>query len=253
MRTSTILASSLLLIPLCACAATPNPTPPLDALYEAEPGLQSAGTSRSYVPPPPPRPGVRPEWRRGQAWMQGYVGAGSSDAATVDQGGGFEVEIEDVDYPFLGGGAQWKLGGEKVDLGVEGLLSFGWRSNVAAFYVGGGGAAVAVDVDSLLFDLSAGPFASVFLGDSTRVYVGAGPSLQWVQYDQDVDVAGTSNGGSGFGTGLYARTGIEWRLDASNLIGLGFRWTDGEVDLDDGLGDLDVEGYQVYLTVTTTL
>ena len=239
------------LLLLSACAAAPNPRPPtFEAIVEAEPSLQTAGTSRSYVTPPPPRPNARPEWRRGQAWMQGYVGAGSADAATVDQGGGFQVEIEDVDYPFLGGGAQWKIGGDKVDLGVEGMLSFGWRSNVAAFYVGGGGAAIAVDVDSILFDLSAGPFASMFLGDSTRVYVGAGPTLQWVEYDQELDLPNTSNGGSGFGTGLYARTGVEWRLSPASLIGIGFRWTDGEVDLDDGLGDLDVEGYQVYLTIT---
>jgi hypothetical protein len=34
------------------------------------------------------------------------------------------------------------------------------------------------------------------------------------------------------------------------LIGLGARWSDSQIDLDGGLGDLDLQGFQVVFTVT---
>jgi opacity protein-like surface antigen len=188
--------------------------------------------------------------------MQGFVGVSRLESVTLDQSGTAPVEIDDTeldDVPFVGGGAQWKLGGTNVDLGVEGLFALGWKSNVEAFYLGGGGAVVAVDVDTLLVDLSVGPFASVFLGDKTRVYVGAGPIVQFLNYDQEEDLSGLSESGSGFGVGAYARTGIEFRISPTSLLGFGVRYTDSEIDLDDGLGDFDVEGFQGFLTMTTML
>jgi opacity protein-like surface antigen len=153
--------------------------------------------------------------------------------------------------PTIGGGGQWKLAGDRIDFGLEGMMAFGWRANALAFASGGGGAVVAIDVSLFLIELYGGPFVSLFLGERWRVYGAAGPMLQWASYDQESDVDGYSEDGSGFGTGWYARTGLEFAIRPGMMVGGGVRWSDSVVDLDSGLGDLDLEGVQWVFTVTT--
>jgi len=191
-------------------------------------------------------------WAPEQPVMQGFFGAGTYD--TFQRTGGSTPDVDgagdSTQVPVIGGGAQWKLGGERVDYGLELMFSFGGRANATAFAVGGGGAAVAVSVDMLAFELYGGPFVSCFVGERSRVYVSAGPLMEWADYSQEFASAGTSDSGTGFGTGFYARTGFEFALSDNTLLGLGLRWSEATVDLGAGLGDLDVEGFQFVLTVT---
>jgi opacity protein-like surface antigen len=190
------------------------------------------------------------EWRDGQTLLQGFIGWTTFSEVSVE-GDGAEIDGDrgDVDeFPLIGGGGQLKLGGERVDFGVEGLLSFGGRANAEAFVIGGGGAAVAIDVDMLVFELYGGPFASVFLGDKLRLYGAAGPLMQFIEYEQEGN--GFEDDGSGFGAGFYARTGLELALPSRMLIGIGTRWSDTSVDLGGNLGDLDVEGLEWLITVS---
>jgi len=194
-----------------------------------------------------------PRWEKGHAAMQGFFGASFYD--TVERTGGSTPDVDGSDEdasqaPVIGGGGQWKLAGERVDLGLEAMFGFSGRANATAFAAGGMGAAIAVDVDMLLFELYGGPFASVFLGDNARVYASAGPLMQWADYEQDSSVAGIDEDGSGFGTGWYARTGIEFGVGHGTMAGLGVRWSDSTIDLGSDVGDLDLEGFQVVLTVT---
>lgn len=191
--------------------------------------------------------GKRPEWRPGQPYLQGYVGVGFVDELTRRGGDDPNVEADFDTYPTIGGGGQWKLGGERVDWGIEGLLAFGGRVDAAAFTSGGGGAAIALRIDMLLFDIYGGPFASAFLGERVRVYAGAGPLVQWASYEQS---DGLSGSGTGFGVGYYGRGGIEFLITPGTLAGIGARWADSRVDLGSGLGDVDVRGSQVFVTVT---
>jgi hypothetical protein len=247
------------MVPLCALllvhpnlAASP-PTLP-DALpattiagFAPDPALEPSAQQAGWKPP------ERPRWAPGQMVLQGFFGVNSWETAEVDGGSGGLVDWSEDDAgeaPVIGGGAQWKLGGERIDFGLEAMFSFAWRSNATAFVVGGSGAAVAVDVDSLVFEIYGGPVANIFVGDKARVYVSAGGLMEWVDYDQGSIAAGISDSGSGFGTGWYARTGFEFALDNHSMLGLGVRWSDSSVDLDGGLGDLDLEGFQVALTVT---
>jgi len=195
------------------------------------------------------RPGL--PWEVSQALMHGFVGATSySKVEAAD--GAVEGDRGDVDQlPLIGGGAQWKLGGRRVDLGLEGLLSLAGRANAAAFAVGGGGAVVAIDVDLYLLEFFGGPFASVFLGDKLRLYGGVGPLVQFADYQQSGN--GMSDDGSGFGVGWYARTGLELVLPNRSLIGLGVRWSATRVDLGGSLDTLDIEGIQGVLTVSRGL
>jgi hypothetical protein len=196
----------------------------------------------------PPRPPAG-TWRAGEVAMQGYFGA-SFLSLNTEGGSVANVNDDDVTFPTIGGGAQWKIAGDQIDFGVEGLLAFSWRGNVSAFAVGGGGAAVAVDINLLMFDLYGGPFVSMFLGDKTRIYAATGPLMRWTIYDQDGGSSLSSGNGDGFGFGYYARAGIEFALSRGTMIGLCARWTDVAVDLNSRLGDLDMSGFEALLTIS---
>jgi hypothetical protein len=195
----------------------------------------------------------RPRWETGQLVLQGFLGANLFQ--TMERSGGSTPDVDGSgetasQLPVIGGGGQWKLGGESVDFGVEAMFSFSGRADATAFAVGGGGATVAVKVDMVLFEIYGGPVANLFLNDTTRVYVSAGPLMEWADFTQKNDSANIHGNGTGFGTGLYARTGIEFATPNHTMIGLGIRWADSRVDLDNELGTLDLTGTQIVFTVT---
>lgn len=232
---------------LTACAATPGRR---DALEPAEvPAAGAFGAQTASDPIAAYRAEER-RWHVGQALLQGFLGVSqATDVEVEGSGAGATTGDDDFDaLPVIGGGAQWKLAGRRVDLGLEAMLAFSGRADAEAFAVGGGGAVVAVDVDLLVFELFGGPFASLPLGERARVYAAAGPVMQWADWDQSG--AGLDDDGSGFGYGYYARTGVELALSSRTLIGVGVRWSDTQADLGGSLGDLDIDGLQVVVTVS---
>jgi len=244
--------AAILTLFLAGCAAT-NPGHPR-ALSVAHPESVLATSASSAVPEPAqgygapyaPQRNKKPVWHEGRAVLQGWFGAGFLDA---EQTGGGSVKTEETEtLPILGGGAQWKLWGKNVDAGLEGLFSFGWKTNAAAFASGGGGAVIAVDVDLVVLDFFGGPFISKYVGERWRVYGAGGPLFSWVDYDSSG--VGFEQDASGFGFGAYLRAGIEYMVSPSMLLGVGGRWSDVSVDLDNGLGDLDIDGSQFLITVT---
>ena len=70
--------------------------------------------------------------------------------------------------------------------------------------------------------------------------------MGWAFYDQ------AAVDGSGFGYGLYARTGLDIVLGRF-MIGAATRWTDSHYDLGGGLGDIDIDGFQWMITFTAGL
>lgn len=241
-------ASLLLVLPLLfACSAPRERTVGLRA--ERPPERHAPQDPRVELPPElAPLEGTRSRWVT-PTLLQGFVGFSEYSRVAVEGGSG-PVNGQDGDLdrlPLIGGGAQVKLGGRRVDVGLEGLFSFSGRANATAFAVGGGGAVVVLDVDLFVLDLYGGPFASVFLGDKARVYAAGGPLAQFADYDSnDVSIDGS---GSGFGVGLYARAGLELRLPSNTWVGAGVRWSDSEVDLGTA-GDLEIEGLQFLITVS---
>lgn len=191
------------------------------------------------------------DWRKGQALGQGYLGINSFTEFERTGGRGLNVTGDggSVDqYPVIGGGFQWKMGGSNVDLGLEALLALGGRANGGAFVIGGGGAAVAVSLDLFVVDVFGGPFLSVPLGERARVYGAVGPLIQFASYHQSPTFLTNGSSGTGFGFGGYARAGVEFELSSGSLIGIGVRWYDTEVDLSGGLGDLALQGVETALT-----
>lgn len=207
-------------------------------------------------PPRPPSPRSSEEWEVGRPLLQGTFGAQRLE--TLERTGGLGAPLEQDNrwqYPVVGGGAQWKLGGRHFDLGLEGLLAFGWRSRGGALAAGGGGLLVAVDLNLFVIELFGGPFLSLFLSERARWYAGAGPLMQFVEYEQRAVPAGGlgedfDRSSSGFGLGAYARTGLEFLITPNTWLGLGARWSDSVVDLGRGMGELDLEGVQFVLTLS---
>ena len=85
-------------------------------------------------------------------------------------------------------------------MGAELMFSLSGRADAAAFVVGGGGAAVAIDVDLLIVEIFGGPFVSMDLGEKWRLYGAAGPVLQFADYDQSGN--GLSDDADSFKSGL---------------------------------------------------
>jgi hypothetical protein len=234
------------LFALAACATTRHEMRDLATGFDHEP-LAAA----DRYEPPPPQSYRYGHWPRARTMLQGYFGANLFD--TMQRSGGTLPPIDgsgesSAQMPVIGGGAQCKLAGDRVDLGVEAMLGLGWRSSGTAFVSGGSGAVVAVDVGLLLIDLYGGPFVNVFLDESVRVYAAAGPLMQWADYEQDGPDPLNTGAGTGFGLGYYTRAGIEADFGGT-LIGLGVRWSQSTIDLSGGQGELDLDGIQVALTV----
>ncbi len=220
----------------------PAPTAPY-LLGLREPGPASLSAQRRGT-----------KWRDGQALLQGYLAVNSIQ--DLSRTGGTSSDIEGGSgsinqYPVIGGGGQFKLGGNRVDLGLEAMMSLGGRANGGAFVAGGGGAAVAVSLDLLIVDFYGGPFISVPLGGRARVYGAAGPVVQFANYHQSSAPGVEAGSGSGFGVGGYARTGVELEISPGSFIGVGARWYDTSVNLSSNFGDLDVEGVEAMLTFST--
>jgi len=189
-----------------------------------------------------------PRWEIGRPLMQGFIGVTEYSKVESDGTSGIDGDKGDLDsFPLIGGGAQWKLGGDRVDLGIEGFFGLSGEADAAAFVVGGGGAVVAVDVDLLLVDIYGGPFASVFLGERWRLYGSAGPLLEFADYEQSGSGGGSE---SAFGYGLYARSGLEFYIPHFGYLGFGARWSNSEVDLGGDFGDLEIDGLQLMVTVS---
>jgi hypothetical protein len=207
-------------------------------------------------PPPPDSPLRSEDWAVGRPILQGFVGVQRLD--TFERTGGVEPPIErDGRWlnPLIGGGGQWKLAGSGLDVGLEGMLALSWRARAGAIASGPGGTQVVVDVNHFTIELFGGPFVSLFPLERLRFYAGAGPLLQFVEFDQKAVPAEAlgedfDRSTSGFGVGLYARTGFEFLITSNTWLGLGVRWSESVVDLGRGMGDLDLEAVQFVLSMS---
>ena len=56
---------------------------------------------------------------------------------------------------------------------------------------------------------------------------------------------------NGLGLGYYTRAGIELQFRPGTMVGIGVRWVDSSVDLGSKLEKMDIEAFQLALTVTT--
>ena len=165
-----------------------------------------------------------------------------------DVGGG------DYNFNIFGADVQKAFGGEHVKYGVETGAYIGKDSSVRQFYASSGGTvAVSVEVKSLMIDYFLGGYIGIEPTKWFRLTIGAGPLLIWGNWETEPeestpeDIVPESN--SGFGGGLYARTGLDILFTENFGINAGARVNQTSLSLKDSAGDVDIEGWQYYLGV----
>ena len=257
---STARFSWLASLMLGACVST---SPPSDPFKGMEPSGTTERQFQGAAMPPPPAPPPSstyqaPLKRRRDNLATGMVGVTDLTVSDIDidSSRGEIVDNNGMTLPLLGGVFQHPVSGDRTQLGVEGGFTFGWQGDVIGVAVGGGNVVVAADNDVFLTDIFVGAYADTLLGDKTRVYVGAGPLLQWVNLNidwEDPNSGHVHTSENGFGYGYYARTGLEVMVRPGMYVGLGVRWIDAKVDLSGIVNEFDTEGMQYFLTFTEFL
>lgn len=200
------------------------------------------------------------EW--GQVYnAQALFGAVKYDEFTVtdDSGVGDTRDIDLSSFPQLGGAWTTLPLGNRVQCGLEASLLLGYRfDKVNYISLGGGVAEISISTSMWMFDLAGGAYANIYLDPKrrVRVYGAAGPLMLYAEYrsertETDADRDTTYNSSvSSFGTGVYARTGIEFRIHQLGMIGFGARGTWGSIDFTGATRRQDLLGIAGFATYT---
>jgi hypothetical protein len=186
--------------------------------------------------------------------VQGWLGAAEWSEedfhyATPDPGDpttGIPSDV--VRMPTAGFAFQQALSGRRLRIGYETGLAVSWANDDARITDPGGAVLVDVDRELLLGDAFVGVYATTLLGRRWRAYGAAGPLLLYGAAHETSDTLDLR--ADAFGTGAYARAGLEVRVGAFSYLGVGVRALTGRLDFDSGLPDFDVDGVQAFVTFT---
>lgn len=159
--------------------------------------------------------------------------------------------------PTLGGAWSTLPTGERLQCGLESAFLLGFQiDKINYLYAGGGGLHVSLSTSMWMFDLSGGAYANLYLDTdrNVRLYAGGGPLMMFASYRTDKEFSDSSDDEvsteSAFGLGVYARTGIEFRIQDAGMLGFGARGTWSDVDFSDVGGRSDLEGIAFFATFT---
>lgn len=167
-------------------------------------------------------------------------------------------EIDMTTLPQFGGAWSTLPKGDHLQLGLEATFLFGMRvDKINYLYAGGGGLYVSLSSSLWMFDLAGGGYANLYLGSSrkVRLYAGGGPLMMYASYrtDKDFDdeiVEDIVETESAFGLGVYARSGIEFRVQEAGMLGLGVRGSWSNLDFSDNGGRSELTGISAFATFT---
>jgi len=199
------------------------------------------------------------EWNKNYT-VQALLGAVQFENLKFDvEDSQSSTDIDVSILPLLGAAWGTMPKGERFQYGLECSVLLGFRFDKLNYlYLGGGGAKASISISMWMLDLTGGPYASLFLDQDrkVRIYGGAGPLMTYANYRSDTDYPSKddeSNNESAFGIGLYARTGIEFRLHEKGLLGLGVRSSWASVDLSDVGGSSELTGIAAFISFTAGL
>lgn len=190
--------------------------------------------------------------------VQALLGAVKYDDLVFQAQDGENVEIDLSTLPQLGG-AWTTLPAEpgRFELGLECSFLLGFRfDKVNYLQAGGSGLYVSLSMSMWMFDLAGGGYANLYLdeGRKVRLYAGAGPLMNYAYYSTERDFDDTtpnvSTTESVFGLGVYARTGIEFRIHRYGMLGVGARGTWSNVDFSEFSSNSDLVGIAAFASYT---
>lgn len=177
-----------------------------------------------------------------------------------------EGQLDDI--PYLGAAAQVVLNEGVVGYGWEGGGFISWVNEDVDYYGYSGpeGTRVSITVDNAFwsFETFMGLYVDLKPLDRLRFYVSGGPLALYAQaetnnseeepvvtpFNGTVVVSNDDRNDSDFTFGLYARAGVELRLTELTWVGLNVRHMQAEVDLNDSLGEFDIDGNLYLLSIT---
>lgn len=188
--------------------------------------------------------------------VQALLGAVQYENLKLDVDGG-EAEVDLSIIPQLGAGWGSTPKGDRFQYGLECSFLLGFMVDDISFWSTGHGTIVNISADMWMFDLAGGPYGSVFLDKKKklRVYAAAGPLLTYANYrsDPDINIPEYNVSESVFGLGLYARTGVEFRIYDKGMLGLGVRGSWASVDLSEVGGKSELTGIAAFVSFTAGL
>lgn len=189
--------------------------------------------------------------------VQGLAGVTRLSTFAIEPDPGVGTTETDESTNLLTGGGQLQFPKHigELELGLETGFSIGWTGSADVVRFDTGSVEVDADTDLLVFDLSAGVYASHRLAERLRVYAGAGPLLQFAGLDLDYEPSPGDTetiSEEGIGLGTYARAGLELAVGPRSAVGLVARWSDVTLDMSGELEELRLEGIQWMLSLTTS-
>jgi len=165
-----------------------------------------------------------------------------------------DLEGGDYDFSIFGADVQKPIGGRTFRYGIETGAVFSLDSAVRRLSASsgseGGKVFVSVNINSFMIDYFFGGYLGFEPAKWLQLSVGAGPLLIWGRRETEPEASIpeviTSESETGFGTGLYARTGIDIFITKNIGFNVGARFTETTLSFEDTAGDIDIEGLQYY-------
>lgn len=207
--------------------------------------------------------GATAQYSKYDTWEENYTAQGLLGAVQFDN---LKLDVTDsttpteIDLsllPQLGGAWTTLPKGGRFQYGLECSFLLGFQFDKINYaYFEGGGAYVSISASMWMFDLAGGPYANLFLDRNrrVRVYCGGGPLMTYADYRTDKNYTDSTpdenNSETAFGIGVYARTGIEFRVYGQGMLGLGVRGSWASVDFSDVGGSSDLVGLAVFASFT---
>ncbi|MEP4486487.1 MAG: hypothetical protein ABJ013_12710 [Halioglobus sp.] len=201
--------------------------------------------------------------------MQVFLGSLQLDDQSGRWTNGFDEPV-DLEFPdsLPSGGmeGEYVYGEGYIHWGVNPGGSIAWKNSgtkISGGFTGDTGAIIRVDLDNSLFlgELHLGGFVRARLGPRFTAYAAAGPMIMYGSHeveDGKIPEVSPSNNTvvietsdeSDFGFGAYARAGIDYRLKDQQRLGFGIRYMYAELDFNNTVGKVDIEGPQYVLAYT---
>ena len=186
--------------------------------------------------------------------VQALLGAVQYENLKIDVDGG-EAEVDLSIIPQLGAGWGTVPKGDRFQYGLECSFLLGFMADDISFFSTGHGTVVNISSTMWMFDIAGGPYASVVLDKNkkVRIYAAGGPLLTYANYQADASIPEEDHSESVFGLGLYARTGVEFRIYDKGMLGLGLRGSWASVDLSEVGGKSELTGIAAFVSFTAGL
>ncbi len=170
-----------------------------------------------------------------------------------------DLDNKTYDIKFFGAAAQKPYQKEMLEYGIETGANLCMENDTNILRASGGssGGTVSIGIDNklLLFDYFGGGYVAANFAGRLRLYAGAGPLLiygSWQHEPDENDEDLNDETESHLSAGAYGRAGLEVRIIEKLSIGAGVRviTTGLKFKSDDSLGNVKIEGPQVFFNVS---